>query len=66
VNTQPKLGALAAFWEREAYYLDGRQRADLPDADKRVSEMHARVLRACAADLRRYEASGGLPDRGRG
>jgi hypothetical protein len=64
-----RLFELAAAWEREAYNLDGRlsrnaHTAEFGEQQRRLTEMHARVLRASAGDLRRLVEGGGMPDRG--
>lgn len=64
-----RLFELAAAWEREAYQLDGRlsrmgRSAEFSEYQRKLTEMHARVLRASAGDLRRLIEGGGLPDRG--
>ncbi|MCE3001072.1 MAG: hypothetical protein LW860_00035 [Xanthomonadaceae bacterium] len=64
-----RLFELAAAWEREAYQHDARlsrtaRTSQLSDFERRLTEMHARVLRASAGDLRRLIEGGGMPDRG--
>lgn len=64
-----RLFELASAWDREAYSLDARvarttRSGEYTEYQRKLTEMHARVLRTAAGDLRRLIEGGGLPDRG--